>query len=104
MAVQSAVGLADAHSAHQSGIEHLSFEDHQHPDDGNHHREPTELPKGQEQDCHHCCHCHGHASPAIIFSSLGIAFLQLSLGDSAYRVASVPEPLATLLRPPIYIT
>lgn len=124
MTWQSGASMADSHSAHQSGIEHLSFQDHDHSSDDllildvlqsevlesdvfdsnvtDNELFDSELFDSEEaRDCHHCCHCHGHSGPAIVLKSPGILFQKHSTKDSEYRVAMIPEPLFTFLRPPI---
>lgn len=79
--VQPASTLADVHQFHQSGAEHLGFENHRQTGD---HLIPnavdtntvdptttdttttdtttdTTKSSGTQFDCHHCCHCHGVA-------------------------------------------
>lgn len=119
MTWQSGASMADSHSAHQSGIEHLSFQDHDHSSDDllvsdvlDRYVLDSDALKsdvfdgnvfdGEEApDCHHCCHCHGHSGPAIVLKSPGILFQKHSTKGSEYRVAMFPEPLFTFLRPPI---
>ena len=79
IATQSVWSMADAHSAHQSGLEHLEFDhvelEHRHDD----HAQMTEQNNASSNnqagfDCHHCCHCHGAHSSFInsLYSSNAI--------------------------------
>lgn len=99
MTIQSVATQADAHAEHQSGTEHLSFEDHQHPANPDHFSSP-ELFEDQERDCHHCCHCHGHFSPAILISAHGISLFKNSSPVPDYSENTFPDPLEAFLRPP----
>lgn len=101
MTCQSLMSLADTHAAHQSGIEHLSFEDHVHSDDLEHHNDLKSASDSTEKDCHHCCHCHGHASPAICFPAATPTIEKLVLINSAYLGEHKIAPITSLLRPPI---
>lgn len=67
--VQPASTLADVHQFHQSGAEHLGFENHNPAGDhltsnavaGNSVDTGKSFDGGTKLDCHHCCHCHGVA-------------------------------------------
>lgn len=63
IAMQSVIAMADTHQAHQSSVEHLTFDY-----DGS--RLSENIPPGSTDDaknyrgsvntdCQHCCHCHG---------------------------------------------
>ncbi|MFY0700994.1 MAG: hypothetical protein JXR04_09230 [Bermanella sp.] len=63
IALQSIGSMADTHSAHQSGVEHLEFEhahDNTEPLSASH-----DTGTQTDFDCHHCCHCHGAHSSFI---------------------------------------
>jgi len=99
---QSAAGVADAHQSHQSGTEHLTFDDHQHS------HEDVEVDhiladgaEGQERDCHHCCHCHGHFTPAVLVKPSGFALRKSSASKSDYSENFPSKVINPLLRPPI---
>lgn len=96
---QSAVGIADAHQLHQSGIEHLTFDDHQHA----HEHEDVEIDGAADHDgdCHHCCHCHGHLSPAILIKLLSFTLNQSSISISGYSQNLLSKTINPLFRPPI---
>ncbi|MFL0799429.1 MAG: hypothetical protein K6L76_02270 [Agarilytica sp.] len=99
---QSAVGIADAHQSHQSGTEHLSFDDHEHSHEG--FEADHTLIDGvddQERDCHHCCHCHGHSGPAILIKPTSLALQKSSTCLSFYLENTPSEIINPLLRPPI---
>ncbi|MFY0641158.1 MAG: hypothetical protein JXR16_08945 [Bermanella sp.] len=79
IATQSVWSMADVHSNHQSGFEHLEFDhvelEHRHDD----HTQITAQDKASSSnqtsfDCHHCCHCHGAHSSFItsLYSSNAI--------------------------------
>ncbi len=103
MAVQSVTAMADVHSAHQTGVEHLSFDahDHENQDGYDHNSKHGHAEFFDEPDCHHCCHCHGHTTTAILAVSLSIHSLDNPYILSAYLADIAPEPLANFLRPPI---
>lgn len=100
MTFQSAAGLADIHTAHQSGLEHISYDDHQHNEDEQHivldDKTNQEVP-----DCHHCCHCHGHSTPSIVLALDRIDSVKSSSPVPAYLDKVFPETFETFLRPPI---
>ncbi|GAB2190041.1 hypothetical protein MAH1_16490 [Sessilibacter sp. MAH1] len=104
--LQFSVAMGDAHQLHQSGAEHLVFDDvHQHDDE---HVSSTlddqnlnpELPASEKWDCHHCCHCHGHLCPAILISIEYVHVAKLSSPVSDYAESTFPETYETFLRPP----
>lgn len=104
IALQSVAAIADAHQLHQSGTQHLTF-DHSHLssdiDNGNQLVKHSPDQPGQPlYDCHHCCHCHGHASvvPAGSLSHFAI-FSGTELADyQAHLTSKIPT---SLFRPPI---
>lgn len=102
--LQSGVSLADAHQLHQSGAEHLSFdESHQHLNDTDpeeQHNHDLDTSSSQQWDCHHCCHCHGHSSPAILISAEHILLVRHSPPVPNYSENTFPETFETFLRPP----
>lgn len=67
--VQPASTLADVHQFHQSGVEHLGFENDKQAGDHlisstvdiNTSAVDINKSSGTQPDCHHCCHCHGVA-------------------------------------------
>jgi len=100
MTFQSAASLADIHSVHQSGLEHLTFEDHQHTE-AEHHMDSINHSENGEHDCHHCCHCHGYSTPAITFVFESIYAAKSSSPVPHYLDKTVPDTFETFLRPPI---
>ena len=102
MTFQSAAGLADIHTAHQSGLEHLTFEDHQHTEtEDDHFVDFHNQFESDERDCHHCCHCHGHSTPAIIIAVDRIFMAKSSSLIPDYPDKTIPDTFETFLRPPI---
>lgn len=98
IALQSVGSLADAHSAHQSGIEHLVFE---HDHDQN---EPVQTNDDKDTDkafdCHHCCHCHGAHSNFINAHSHLIAIYSRSPQHSYHKPLAIIQSVQSLFRPP----
>lgn len=105
MLLQSVIAVADMHAAHQSGVEHRDFENHQHHDDvlseSSSIDSASQLLTSDGPDCHHCCHCHGHFSPAILLNAERSLLAPVSSGFPRYTVVSPSENLETFLRPPI---
>lgn len=101
MTLQSSAALADVHDAHQSGVEHLSFEDHDHEVQNDQIHNLLEASEDHGDDCHHCCHCHGQCSPAVIISSQSISLALNTCAKSNYSDNTCPEAYETFLRPPI---
>lgn len=100
MSLQTSADIADAHSAHQSGTEHLSFEDHHHPDDQDLGLSLSEFSHDQENDCHHCCHCHSNFCPVILISMGSIKLFKTTSPIPDYSNNSVTDPFEAFLRPP----
>ncbi|WP_080641856.1 hypothetical protein [Teredinibacter turnerae] len=104
--LQSAVAMGDTHQLHQSGSEHLVFDDDHLPDAeraDNHvheHDLNSDSSNNQKFDCHHCCHCHGHFSPAIVISPDRVHLAKASPPLPEYRTSTLPENHESLLRPP----
>lgn len=99
---QSAAGIADTHQSHQSGTEHLTFDDHQHKhEDFEIDHSLIDEAEGQERDCHHCCHCHGHLNPAVLIKPLSFALNKSPTSNSNYSESFPSEFINPLLRPPI---
>jgi hypothetical protein len=104
--LQSAVAIGDAHQLHQSGAEHYVFDDaHLHVDehatDNEHNHNLNSNLSAEKWDCHHCCHCHGHFSPAVLISAEDIHLATLSSPVPDYSDKAYPETFETFLRPPI---
>lgn len=110
IATQSVWSMADAHSTHQSGFEHLEFEhlefaheefEHQHDD----HAQMTEQDKTSANnqtgfDCHHCCHCHGaHSSFITSLYSSNAIFGQSPQHSFTNQLELAQQPNA-FFRPP----
>ncbi|GAA6169630.1 hypothetical protein [Sessilibacter corallicola] len=99
---QSAVGIADAHQSHQSGTEHLTFDDHQHAhEDVEVDHKLVDGAEGQERDCHHCCHCHGHFTSAVLVKPSGFVLNKSSTSNTDYSENFPSKVINPLLRPPI---
>jgi len=104
IALQSVAAIADAHQFHQSGTEHLEFDhSHQPTDTDNDNQLVKQSPDQPGQplyDCHHCCHCHGHASVVLAGSLSNFAiFSGTELADyQAHLSSTIPT---SLFRPPI---
>lgn len=96
--LQSIAVVADSHQSHQSGVDHVTFDDHSHADDAdlNHLDSPNDL------DCHHCCHCHSAVGSVMVSR---YTLLSLASSNQAVYVPYVfkftSEPQASLFRPPI---
>lgn len=102
--LQSVGATADAHQQHQSGVEHLTFdESHQHHDQHNSSDLDTLSVEDSSQnlDCHHCCHCHGHFCPAILMSESNDSFYKRSITIESYTNKIFPQIVDSFLRPPI---
>jgi len=100
MTFQSSVSLADIHMTHQSGLEHLTFDGHQHAED-EHHTSSIEQSENGERDCHHCCHCHGHCTPAITIAFNRFCTTKSSSPVPEYSDKALPDTFESFLRPPI---
>lgn len=104
IAVQSVAAMVDVHQFHQSGKEHLTFDhSHQSSDTDNGNRLVKQSPDQPGQplyDCHHCCHCHGHASVVLAVSlSNYTIYSGTELADyQAHLTSTIPT---SLFRPPI---
>lgn len=101
--LQSAVAMGDAHQLHQSGAEHLVFDDTHLHDDGhvadaqaNHSNSST----AENWDCHHCCHCHGHLCAAALIATERVHLAKHSSPVPDYAENTFPETYETFLRPP----
>ncbi len=102
--LQSGAAMADAHQLHQSGTEHLVFDESHHHLDGSgpadQHNHEADAPSSQQSDCHHCCHCHGHFCPAILLSAERILLTRHSSPIPDYSENAFPDTFETFLRPP----
>ncbi|WP_370978586.1 hypothetical protein [Agaribacterium sp. ZY112] len=99
MTIQSAASVADIHAAHQSGLEHLAFDDHQHPE-GERLTDSIAQSESGEHDCHHCCHCQGHSSPAFVLAFDCIYLNRASSPVPDYSDRVIADTFDTFLRPP----
>lgn len=100
MTLQSAAGLADIHTAHQPGFEHLSYADTLHTQDEQH-AVSGDLSSHDEHDCDHCCYCHGHFTAAIALASDRSYFGKSISPVPEYFDKAFPDTSDTFLRPPI---
>jgi hypothetical protein len=104
--LQSGLAMGDAHQLHQSGSEHVAFdENHQHLDslESEKHNAKdlcSDASSCQKWDCHHCCHCHGHLSPAILISTDHILLSKYSSPIPTHSENAFPDTYETFLRPP----
>ena len=100
IALQSVAAIADVHQFHQSGSQHLEFDhSHQPSDTDNGKQLVKQSPDQPGHDCHHCCHCHGHASVVLAGLSSHFAFSGTELANyQAHLPSTIPTPL---FRPPI---
>ena len=104
---QSSLAMADAHQFYQSGYEHINFD--QHNQDSNNltiEKQNTELLdeslfSSQESDCQHCCHCHGHCTPAITIAFNRFCTTKSSSPVPEYSDKALPDTFESFLRPPI---
>ncbi len=104
--LQSAVAMGDAHQLHQSGAEHLAFDEtHQH-ENGNtaenlyDHDTDSESSTSDNMDCHHCCHCHGHFCFAVLISTDQVLVAKNTSPVPDYSEGLFPDTYETFLRPP----
>ncbi|WP_239923696.1 hypothetical protein [Agaribacterium haliotis] len=91
--------MADIHAAHQSGLEHLTFDDHQHPE-GELLTDSIAQHESGEHDCHHCCHCQGHSSPALALAFDRIYLNKIPSPVPDYSDNAITDIIETFLRPP----
>ena len=105
--LQSVMVMGDAHPLHQSSAEHLVFdENHQHVDrfddsQYNVHALDSNMSSSQKSDCNHCCHCHGHFSPAILLGSDHILLTKNTSPVPSYSESTFSDTFEVFLRPPI---
>lgn len=102
IATQSVWSMADAHSAHQSGLEHLEFE-HQHDDahPAKQGIEKSTLDASQADfDCHHCCHCHGAHSSFITSFYASVSLFGQSPQHSFTKPLELTQQPSVFFRPP----
>ena len=104
MTTQSVGAMADVHSLHQTGTEHLNFSDgHEHLEPIEQHLGDLESAEHSEQswDCHHCCHCHGHSCFAVVMSATDY-IPPLDSSSAALNKDSIKlEAYRRIFRPPI---
>ena len=102
--LQSGLAMGDAHQLHQSGAEHVVFdESHQHLDGLESEKHQTkdldsDASSSQKWDCHHCCH--GHFCPAILVSTDHILLPKHSSPIPTYSENAFPDTYEAFLRPP----
>lgn len=106
--VQSVTAMADVHQQHQADMDHLVFDEaHQHEAGhpgysiSNNHSLNDEASSEENSDCDHCCHCHGHASSAIVACIERVHFAKNSGPIFIYVESTMPVIFETFLRPPI---
>ena len=98
IALQSLLLAADSHRLVQDENQHLVAE-HFHFQHG--HLLTSDIDLEQPTDCQHCCHCHGHATPALVPSTLNIRIIYSYISLSPYTLQLAPSRPELLLRPPI---
>lgn len=100
--LQSGMAMGDAHQLHQSGNEHVAFDQtHQHldgPESDKHHVEDAS--SLQERDCPCCCDCHGHFCPFILVPAERIIFSKCSSPVLDYSENTFADTVEDFLRPP----
>ena len=100
--LQSGIAMGDAHQLHQSGVEHVAFDEthppHEELESDEHQIEDAS--SLQEWDCHHCCHCHGHFCPFILVSAERFVLSKGSSPVPDYSENAFPDTVEALLRPP----
>ena len=109
IAMQSVTVSADMHQNHQSGTKHFNFDvEHNHQQTSRSHDgiyleskvESINKNHMDQLDCHHCCHCHGTVTPALIkFFSFFVPAMKV-LAHSNYRHRNPSTSLTTFYRPP----
>lgn len=104
IATQSVWSMADAHSGHQSGIEHQAFDhpegDHEHDAPSSSASQDANLDDTTTFDCHHCCHCHGAHSSFISSFYAATDFFGQSPQHSFNRHFVLTQQATSLFRPP----
>ena len=104
--LQSGMAMGDAHRLHQSGTEHVVFdENHRHLDGlgaEKHHAEEvgSDDVSSEKWDCHHCCHCHGHFYSVILMSAERILLSKSTSPVPDYSENTFPDTFEAFLRPP----
>jgi hypothetical protein len=103
IATQSVWSMADTHSAHQSGLEHLKFEhqhDDAHPQDADIQKDVSTANKQANFDCHHCCHCHGAHSSFITSFYSSVSLFGQSPQHSFTNPLELAQQPSAFFRPP----
>ena len=100
MTIPSLISLVDIHTLHQSGAEHLAYDDHQHIN-AEPHAVSDGLINSENPDCDHCCHCHGHSPLAILSVLDGVYSRNSAIQMPNYFDKAFPDTFETFLRPPI---
>ena len=105
IAMQSLLAIADVHQDHQTGTEHLVFEqDHQHEHTADllmEFEDQTDSSSPEDSDCHHCCHCHGMSGPFLGANKSELNLLHSRQQLSKNNLAYLSNLLLPALRPPI---
>lgn len=98
--LQSFAATVDAHQFHQSGIQHVSFENHLQDDGVNENSMPSTT-TNIDSDCQHCCHCHCIAG-ILIGAENNVLQLNKSVARTAlFQSWSITQRTSSLYRPPI---
>ena len=106
IALQSTIAVADLHKPHQSGTNHIEF-DESHDHDSRklevkkESNKDSNLSSDIQYDCHHCCHCHGVTQ--LFMATNSSEFRNYDYDSQYSRVTSNYKSLliSPALRPPI---
>jgi hypothetical protein len=100
--VQSVIVMADTHSLHQIGEEHIKFAHSPQSDaDLTLTTELSDVSDHDIADCNHCCHCHGQnlVIPTNLSLKLSEFFPQKERPKGSINISPGVSP--DLFRPPI---
>lgn len=108
--LQSIAVVADAHQFHQTGSEHLEFDQHRHQQLDEHASRLTELDlscfldssasEDKNSDCHHCCHCHSASATSITSQAVSLFDMTRTRDATPYYSALTVAQPSSLYRPP----
>lgn len=107
IAMQSVLAVADVHRPLQSENQHLQFDsEHEHlsstkSGDAEFADNNQSINQHTPSDCHHCCHCHSTATPALLQASLwGPAYADNARLQSRDQHSAINPPITAFYRPP----
>lgn len=104
--LQSSVAMGDAHQLHQSGTEHVVFDNKHAHFDGleaqNHDADALQLGtvSHHASDCDHCCHCHGHYCSVALMSLVSVIIPKIATPIPSYSENAFTDSFDSFLRPP----